>query len=455
MIRRFFCRGKGRAWAWLAVKTGDNAVMRRIIPLSFVLLATLSLAPVARGQTTDVRTLFNADSNPILHIDLTAIDMNAVEAWRTRILMSSAMTAEEKDKQNQLDSKSMAAAKDWISRFRSAGGREMYVLVNSDGLGKGNFGLVLTPLTSNSSLAGLKALFNTQGTAVGLAGNLLVFGPDGVIARMQPGPPNPRPDLTEALKRASDAPFAIAVAPAALSDAAIFGGKQSLFRDPAWIGVVWGSLAVWSPPNVHGRLILQCRSSDAAQKIAAILTRQITDLANDPQTRQRLGTEDDRLARSIEPKVADSIVTITIDEQALDKLLMPVVMKQVQNSTSQSPAPKGVQIPLPNREVQVQAIMLACVNYRKDNQDQWPPNLDALVPKYLTPIQLKSDAHPDRIPGFIYRKPPSNLTSPEQFIFLYEAIRDGDSGDVYVGYAGPSPKFDMISITKLKSLLQN
>jgi hypothetical protein len=249
--------------------------------------------------------------------------------------------------------------------------------------------------------------------------------------------------------------LSIALAPAQLQDAVVFGGKQGLFHDPAWIGVVWASLAVWPPPNVHGRLILQCRSNDAAQKVSGIIGKQITDLADDPQTRQRLGGDDDRLARSLQPKVADSLVTMTIDEQALDKLLMPVVMKQVQNSAAQPPPPKGLQIARPNRELQMAAILLACVKYRNENQQQLPPDLDALVPKYLSADKLKSEFHPDRNPGFVYRRPPSNLTVPDQFVFLYEAIRDTDTGDVYVGYAGPSPKVDVVPIAKLRMLLQN
>ena len=86
----------------------------------------------------------------------------------------------------------------------------------------------------------------------------------------------------------------------------------------------------------------------------------------------------------------------------------------------------------------MQKILLACITYAKDHEDQWPDSLQDLTPRRLAGDTLINPGQPERENGYIYIKP-STPISPQQVV-LYEA-HDSWADGINVGYADAHVQF--------------
>jgi len=86
----------------------------------------------------------------------------------------------------------------------------------------------------------------------------------------------------------------------------------------------------------------------------------------------------------------------------------------------------------------MQKILLACMVYAKDHEDQWPDSLQDLTQRRLARDTLINPRQPERESGYIYIKP-STPISPQQVV-LYEA-HDSWADGINVGYADCHTQF--------------
>jgi len=86
----------------------------------------------------------------------------------------------------------------------------------------------------------------------------------------------------------------------------------------------------------------------------------------------------------------------------------------------------------------MQKILLACICYAQDNEDQWPDSLQDLIPLRLARDTLINPRQPERENGYIYIKPSTPIL-PQQVV-LYEA-HDSWADGINVGYADGHTQF--------------
>ena len=91
-----------------------------------------------------------------------------------------------------------------------------------------------------------------------------------------------------------------------------------------------------------------------------------------------------------------------------------------------------------NSAKNMQKILLACIVYAKDHEDQWPDSLQDLTQRRLARDTLINPRQPERENGYIYIKP-STPISPQQVV-LYEAY-DSWADGINVGYADCHTQF--------------
>ena len=86
----------------------------------------------------------------------------------------------------------------------------------------------------------------------------------------------------------------------------------------------------------------------------------------------------------------------------------------------------------------MQKILLACIVYAKDHEDQWPDSLQDLTQRRLARDTLINPRQPERENGYIYIKPSTPIL-PQQVV-LYEA-HDSWGDGINVGYADVHVQF--------------
>ena len=83
-------------------------------------------------------------------------------------------------------------------------------------------------------------------------------------------------------------------------------------------------------------------------------------------------------------------------------------------------------------------ILLACIVYAQENEDQWPDSLQDLIPRRLARDTLINPGQPERENAYIYIKPGTPI-SPQQVV-LYEKYDSWGDG-INVGYADGHVQF--------------
>jgi prepilin-type processing-associated H-X9-DG protein len=86
----------------------------------------------------------------------------------------------------------------------------------------------------------------------------------------------------------------------------------------------------------------------------------------------------------------------------------------------------------------MQSIILACMTYAQDNNDQWPDSLQEIPPHRVSSDTLINPSQPERENGYIYIKPGTPI-SPQQVV-LYEAYDSWGDG-INVGYTDGHVQF--------------
>jgi hypothetical protein len=395
----------------------------------FLLVATCpaapSVGPDARsGGKSDVARFIDNQTIAAARVDLSRIEPKAVEAWLGEVAKTSGADAADMMKQF---GQGRAAAEKWLTDFRKAGGREIYVVMSLTDLPNGP-PLILVPLAAGANADAIEGLLSAGDAAAppearkGLYFDrvwnvLLAAGNRQALERARAIKPVDRPDLMKALDAGGDAPIAAAAAPSADSRRALEELLPKLPQEvgggPSTVvtrGVVWANLALRPPPQASLKLVIQSKDPEAAKALGELVDGSVALLAKVATAQKVRGMEP--LFAALKPRPEGDQLVLTLDDSAL---------RQVAGSLFAGPMKRARH----NAQWAVSAnhmrqILLVSQMWANDHNGEWPEELAKATKQFeLPPTVMDNPLKPGT--GYTYQKPPAKVENSTQIIVLYEA----------------------------------
>jgi len=342
-----------------------------------LLWAALLCAPSAARADSPIAPFVDSQTNGVIYIDTSSVDMDQIDAWQQKALASANITdADAKARAEKKAQTQIASTKKWISDFKTAGGKDMYVVVSLAGLMSGAPGGVIIPL-NGANPDGLAKVFNPRGNpppgdpndpqaaqmqrmqpTTAVVGTSMIFSTGAGVDKLKTPSSEPRPDLADALSAGGgDAVLRLAFVPSTLKNnpfiAAMLSGRggagqQPPFADPQWDAVTWVSISVSTPPKASGNCTIQCKDADSATAMADLVTKKIQAGKDDPTQRGNISADDyDKLSVAMKPKVDGTQVVIAIDQETMDNVVGPLLFKATQHNQA-GPGPAASPPPAPD-----------------------------------------------------------------------------------------------------------
>jgi len=314
----------------------------------------------ARGDSV-VAPFVDSQTNAVIHVDFSNLDMDQIDAWVQKSLAAIADPAE-RAKHQAAAQKSIATAKEWTAKFKTAGGKDVYIVISLAGLIQGAPGGMIVPL-NGADPAGLAKVINPHGNPppadpndpntaqqarmqpqTAVVGNAVVFSTGSGLEKMKTPSTEPRQDLADALSAGGDATLRLVLTPATLKNNPLFaaivssrmggqnagGAQQMPFSEPQWDAVTWLSVSLAAPPKESGNCTIQCKDSDSATALSDLITKKMQDAKNDPSKHGNIAADDfDKLIAAAKPAVSGTQVVIAVDQDTIDNVIGPIVIKSM------------------------------------------------------------------------------------------------------------------------------
>jgi hypothetical protein len=324
-----------------------------------------------------ISPFIDSQTNAVIHVDFTNLDMDQVAAWCTKAMGTATTDPDVKAKAQQSANESMAQSKKWVSDFRNAGGKDLYVVISLAGMMQGTSVGMVIPLNGadpvalgkvfeipnmpkpnpNDPNAAAQARMMPQ-TAV--VGNAMIFSTGAGIDKFKAPSSEPRQDLVDGLTAGGNSTLQLSLTPANLKTNPFFkmmvsqmmnggggpgapqGGQQQggLLSEPQWDNVTWVSVSLTSPPKEGANCTIQCKDADSAAAMQDLINQKIQAVKDDPTKRGDWSADDfNKLAAAAKPSVDGSKVLITLDADTIDNVVAPMVMKVGLVHATATPAP--------------------------------------------------------------------------------------------------------------------
>jgi hypothetical protein len=124
-------------------------------------------------------------------------------------------------------------------------------------------------------------------------------------------------------------------------------GPQIPFSEPQWDSVTWMSASLNLPPKESASCTIQCKDADSASALAGLINQKMQDGKADPNKRGNITPEDyDKLISAVKPTVTGDQVVIAVDQDTIDNVIGPIVMRTMQRGRP-GPATPGPATPPP------------------------------------------------------------------------------------------------------------
>jgi hypothetical protein len=335
-----------------------------------MLVALMGMQRSARADSP-LAPFVDSQTSLVIHVDFSSLDMDQFDAWVQKSL-ESIPDAAQRAKQKEDAQKGIAQAKKWISDFKTAGGKDLFVVVSLAGLMQGAPGGLIIPLNGADATA-LAKVFNPHGNPppgdpndpnaaqqarmqpqTAVVGNVIVFSTGAGVDKLKTPSTEARQDLADALASNADSTVHLVLTPATLKNNPLFGAIVSSkmgggnggappkppFSDPQWDNVTWMSVSMNSAPNVSGNCTIQCKDADSATALSDLLTKNMEDAKNDPTKRGNISADDfDKLIAAVKPAVSGTQVVISLDHDAIDNVVGPILSKSMQHQSKPAAPP--------------------------------------------------------------------------------------------------------------------
>jgi hypothetical protein len=340
----------------------DSRAHLREAELKIKQWAAVVLLLVAAARADDVIAPFlDSQTNGVIYLDFSAIDMGQIDAWLAKVLTTIPNETVRDEQQKDMD-EGLGKAKKWISDFRAAGGKDLYVVVSLSGILSGSPGGVVVPLNGtdgtalakvfpqpNPTPAGMAAdsaaQWQRMQAATGVVGKMMVFSTGAGVDRMKTASAQPRQDLLDALSSTSGGAVQIVFNPATVKNNPFFqlilsqnmppadagaAPPASPLSDPVWDSVTWVGVSLTAPPKEAGNFTVQCKDADSASEMSDWISQKLKDWkALAVKSGGISGDDYDKLAAIIKPQVKGTQVVVSVDQDAVDNVIGPIFMKNM------------------------------------------------------------------------------------------------------------------------------
>jgi hypothetical protein len=340
-----------------------------VVLAAAVAIFLLGAQPAAHADS-QVAPFVDSQTNAVIHVDFTNLDMDQVDAWDQKALSNISDPAQ-RAKQLADAQKGIASAKDWVNKFRTAGGKDLYIVVSLAGLMQGAPGGMIVPL-NGADPAGLEKVLNPRGNPpppdpnnpngaqqarmtpqTAIVGDVIVYSTGSGIEKFKTPSTEPRQDLADALANGAGSTINVVLNPAGLKNnplfAAIVGSRmagggaagapaQPPFSEPQWDAVTWMSVSLTAPPKTSGNCTIQCKDSDSATALSDLITKKMQDAKNDPSKHGNLDADDlNKLLAAVKPAVSGTRVVIALDQDTIDNVVGPMLTKSMHPAAATPP----------------------------------------------------------------------------------------------------------------------
>jgi 3-methyladenine DNA glycosylase Tag len=322
-------------------------------------MVALSMLVVCKiASADDVLTPFvDAQTDAIVHADLSKLDMDALTAFAQRLIDKSSIPDNQKAQTSQQMQASMAQSKKWVADFKAAGGKDIYVVVNVAGVMTGDPGAVIAPIGAGADPAALAKILNpTAGqNAVPGAANApttAVIGQNlvmGIPARLDkyknPAPADanaPHIDLLDAMATGSDSAIQIAVGARGMTMATQMTGMQGMAGPGSPLaGVTWLAIALNAPPTESFNLTMQTKDAATATAMSDSMNQKIEAMKTDPQAKAALGDNVGKFADALKPTTDGTKVSVGMKTDDIETLVVPILLEHMAAPSVQTAPPAG------------------------------------------------------------------------------------------------------------------
>ena len=286
-------------------------------------------APIAAaGAGLDAITPFiNANTDLVVAVDLGTVNPDQVRTWMQNQMQKAGVDKATMDKMQAESKEEMDKAVKWLSDFKQAGGRRIYMAGSMQDMMTGG-PLVVVPMEGSANGEALTNVFQLdkeQGEdkpVSATVGRNLLIGKKEAVDGAKAAQPAARPELMQAL--GATATVKIALSASNLNKAGNVGGMP---LPPQAQGIEWISINMNAPPAVGASVTIQAKDAATAKQVADQFNQMLAMMQQQPQVQQALGNNAAALTKALTPTTNNRRVTIALDTKTIEGTLMPVAIK--------------------------------------------------------------------------------------------------------------------------------
>jgi prepilin-type processing-associated H-X9-DG protein len=377
------------------------AILALVLSFNLALLAEEKAALAGPAQV--IAPFLDAQTLAVLRIDTARIDVDAI-----LVKVCAVGQIKPEDDLYKEFAAAKATAAQWLADFKTAGGGEVYGIVSPPDFPRF---ILLAPVKPGADGEKIKALLKqavpfaaSPGSPTYLdtfeqRGSLVVGGTQATLDRLKASPPVARPEFAQAFVVTEDSAAQLILAPSDDSRRVFeemmpmlppqLGGEPmtSLTRGGKWL-----ALSLNGPPTIKLNLTIQSPDAASAQNLAQTTGTILKTAGQQADAREALPNLDRALAL-LTPTAKGERVVLNLDEKSCNTLLTDLVTPALTQARQAAGATVCAS--------QLKQLGLAVINYACDNQDSYPPDLEALAKKQ--DVATKILACPVSHTPYIYR----------------------------------------------------
>ncbi len=285
------------------------------------------IAPFVNAQT-DLLVIANADK----------IDVDALQGDFQGVLIDSNLDPKALSQITQSVQSAADKLNPWLTKFKNAGGHNLYIAVDLAQLFQGNLPALIFPVdngTDPQALATYLKLVTSPAAnaspqqaamSVSVIGQAVIVAAPAMIEQLKAVKPEPRPDLAAALAFGSGA-VRLAFAPLQLekSPALATLGMQAAFNDPLWQNVAWGLVDISLPPSEPAGLVgtYKCKDAASAQSLVKLARDRLAEAQKTPGILMPIpGVDFGKLTQNLTITADNDTVRDSIDLKQIEDFLL-------------------------------------------------------------------------------------------------------------------------------------
>jgi hypothetical protein len=408
--------------------------MRRKITLiipGMVLLSVLNpvmaQTPVRSVQYANTISLFiDNQTFAVARLDVSGID---VEAFINKVLEFLPQEGQDEITIPEEVTVEINAAKavgiQWQQVFLQAGGKDIYGVYSMNDF---PYFFIAVPLQPSADVPMLKSWLATVAKACDVGefgseqiGNFLVAGRKETVERVKTLQTTARPELTAAFAAAGDATVQLLILPIRDQRRVIEEMMPNLPLPKGEVpssaltrGITWAAVGVNLPPQMSLGVRVKSQDAQAAQNLKNLLDQFYAYISSVHEVQQLFPNMKELLQR-VTPTVKADRLELALTPSQTETLIQDILKPMFVVIREEERLKKSLR--------QLRQILVACITYADDHQDQWPENLQVLVEaQKLDAKLLHNPRRSQQTAGYVYIRPGLNWKKfpAARHIVLYE-----------------------------------